>query len=100
MNRQMDKELMSIDEDPNQQSDDEKKSNNKWLDELDSDKALRERLKKQVIGSGGKKMIKEECLQCGAKEMAYEARQLRSVDEGQTIFYECLECGNKTVLHS
>ena len=45
-------------------------------------------------------MIKEECLQCGAEEQAYETRQLRSVDEGQTIFYECLQCGAKTVLHS
>lgn len=75
--------------------------NDSWIDEeLENDKKLRERLKKQILGSGTKKMIKEECLECGASEQAYETRQLRSVDEGQTIFYECLQCGAKTVLHS
>ena len=42
-----------------------------------------------------RQMIKEECPKCGAPEMAYEAKQLRSVDEGQTIFYDCLKCGHK-----
>ena len=75
-------------------------NNDEWIDELESDKALREKLQKQIMGTGSRKMIKEECLQCGSKEQAYEARQLRSVDEGQTIFYECLQCGHKSVLHS
>ena len=69
------------------------------LDELDSDKKLKADLKRQMLGSG-KKMIKQECLPCGAGEMAYEARQLRSVDEGQTLFFECLECGHKSKLDS
>eukprot|EP01084_Bolivina_argentea_P224302 379342_1 len=88
INQQREKQLLAIDK--NTENSNKDKDNN-WIDELESDKLLREKLKKQIIGSG-KKMITEECLQCGAKEMAYEARQLRSVDEGQTIFYECLEC--------
>ena len=93
----MDKRLMSMDEDSDNP---ENEKGDDWIDELESDKALREKLRKKILGSGGKKMIKQDCLQCGAEEQAYEARQLRSVDEGQTIFYECLQCGNKTVLHS
>ena len=95
MNKQLNKRMEKKDNDNNNNN------NNIWIDEeLQSDKKLRERLKKQILGSGKRKMITEECPECGAKELAYEARQLRSVDEGQTIFYECLECGYKTVLHS
>lgn len=32
------------------------------------------------------------CAQCGRKEMYYTALQLRSADEGSTIFYSCV-CG-------
>ena len=34
------------------------------------------------------------CPQCGRKEMFYHEKQLRSADEGSTIFYRC-ECGHK-----
>ena len=36
--------------------------------------------------------IEEPCVRCGAKEVGYYTVQLRSVDEGQTVFYECPEC--------
>eukprot|EP01084_Bolivina_argentea_P239981 403238_1 len=93
VDKQMKKKLMSINENKDNDSDEE--------DLLDSDKKLRERLKKQIMGSGGgRKIIRQDCLECGAKKQAYEARQIRSVDEGQTLFFECLECGHKSVLHS
>lgn len=38
--------------------------------------------------------IEEPCLKCGAREVGYYTVQLRSVDEGQTVFYECFECEN------
>ena len=36
--------------------------------------------------------IEEPCVRCGAKQVGYYTVQLRSVDEGQTVFYECPEC--------
>lgn len=43
--------------------------------------------------------IAEICPSCGNEEMYYKAVQLRSADEGQTIFYEC-DCGYKFTTHS
>eukprot|EP01102_Stenamoeba_stenopodia_P019335 TRINITY_DN7280_c0_g1_i1.p2 TRINITY_DN7280_c0_g1~~TRINITY_DN7280_c0_g1_i1.p2 ORF type:complete len:140 (+),score=38.94 TRINITY_DN7280_c0_g1_i1:119-538(+) len=39
--------------------------------------------------------INEECPQCGYNEMYFTTAQLRSADEGQTVFYECISCGFK-----
>jgi DNA-directed RNA polymerase subunit M/transcription elongation factor TFIIS len=38
--------------------------------------------------------IAETCLVCGRQEVRYAAVQLRSADEGSTIFYTC-DCGHK-----
>ncbi|KRH95114.1 RNA polymerase I transcription factor TFIIS, subunit A12.2/RPA12 [Pseudoloma neurophilia] len=43
--------------------------------------------------------IAETCPKCGSEEMYYKAVQLRSADEGQTIFYTC-DCGYKFATHS
>lgn len=52
--------------------------------------------------SGQKDMVKhatieEACPKCGNPEMYFYTMQLRSVDEGSTVFYECpiARCGNK-----
>ncbi|ORX48845.1 hypothetical protein DM01DRAFT_1385401 [Hesseltinella vesiculosa] len=45
-------------------------------------------------------MIKEKCPQCGNDEMAYHTMQLRSADEGQTVFYNCKKCGYKFSVNS
>ena len=37
--------------------------------------------------------IKEKCPQCGNEEMNYHTLQLRSADEGATVFYTCTSCG-------
>jgi DNA-directed RNA polymerase I subunit RPA12 len=39
-------------------------------------------------------VITKTCPQCGRTEMFYHEKQLRSADEGSTIFYRC-ECGYK-----
>jgi DNA-directed RNA polymerase I subunit RPA12 len=41
-------------------------------------------------------VIQQNCDKCGREEVRYYTQQLRSADEGTTIFYEC-DCGNKCV---
>lgn len=43
--------------------------------------------------------IKYQCPGCNADEMMYNTAQLRSADEGQTVFYSC-ECGYKLTIQS
>ena len=40
-------------------------------------------------------MIEEDCPneKCDSRKLYYSTAQLRSVDEGQTVFYECVKCG-------
>lgn len=41
-------------------------------------------------------VITRECPECHRPEMFYHTKQLRSADEGTTVFYRC-ECGFKDV---
>jgi len=56
---------------------------------------------KKVSGGKGKKskeaqaegpMVDRDCRECGNKQMSYATLQLRSADEGQTVFYTCPKC--------
>ena len=38
--------------------------------------------------------VKEPCPKCNYKKLTFYTLQLRSVDEGQTVFYECQKCGH------
>ncbi|GAB7343276.1 hypothetical protein MBLNU457_1332t1 [Dothideomycetes sp. NU457] len=39
--------------------------------------------------------IQETCPKCNAPEVRYYTVQLRSADEGSTVFYTCPNCGHK-----
>lgn len=40
-------------------------------------------------------MMQESCPKCKHPEMKYHTLQLRSADEGTTVFYECPKCAHK-----
>ena len=43
----------------------------------------------------GAATVDHECSKCGFGVASYEAIQMRSADEGQSIFYTCLKCKHK-----
>lgn len=47
-------------------------------------------------------VIEEPCPKCAHPKMSFHTAQLRGVDEGQTIFYTCLnsDCGHKFTVNS
>lgn len=61
------------------------------------------RLKRSVVKTNLKRdelkddgaTIKEKCPKCGHDEMRYQTLQLRSADEGATVFYTCIKCNYK-----
>lgn len=44
--------------------------------------------------------INTPCPMCNKMEMMYNTAQLRSADEGQTVFYSCDGCGYKETVQS
>jgi len=40
-------------------------------------------------------IVERTCPKCGHGRMSYAALQLRSADEGQTVFFTCLKCRHK-----
>lgn len=47
-------------------------------------------------------IIDEDCPKCKHPKLSFHTAQLRGVDEGQTIFYTCLneKCGHKFTVNS
>lgn len=65
----------------------------------------RRRYRLQPLGDAGKKAssnaparstVDEPCVKCGSRPLEFYTMQLRSADEGTTVFYECLNeaCGH------
>ncbi|KAI9858307.1 MAG: DNA-directed RNA polymerase I core subunit rpa12 [Trichoglossum hirsutum] len=40
-------------------------------------------------------LIRQTCSECGCEEMRYYVLQLRSADEGSTVFFTCPRCNHK-----
>ncbi|XP_010263999.1 PREDICTED: DNA-directed RNA polymerase I subunit RPA12-like [Nelumbo nucifera] len=40
-------------------------------------------------------VVNESCPRCRHPQLEYYTKQLRSADEGQTVFYECPKCRHK-----
>ena len=38
-------------------------------------------------------VVARKCPKCPSEEMMFTTRQTRSADEGQTVFYTCVDCG-------
>jgi len=45
-------------------------------------------------------VVERTCSKCGHDKMSYAALQLRSADEGQTVFFTCMKCKYKEVENS
>ncbi|EEB10862.1 DNA-directed RNA polymerase I subunit, putative [Pediculus humanus corporis] len=45
-------------------------------------------------------VVERKCSKCGNDIMSYATLQLRSADEGQTVFYTCTKCGYKETENS
>ncbi|OJJ36508.1 hypothetical protein ASPWEDRAFT_107014 [Aspergillus wentii DTO 134E9] len=56
-------------------------------------KSYTQEVTRETIGSGPK--IEVDCVKCPSKDVTYSQVQLRSADEGSTIFYTCLKCGHR-----
>ncbi|EME78623.1 uncharacterized protein MYCFIDRAFT_78333 [Pseudocercospora fijiensis CIRAD86] len=61
---------------------------------------LRTRLRSDVqeISEGDMQtdaVIKQPCEKCGNEEVRFYTQQLRSADEGSTVFYTCPRCNHK-----
>ncbi|KAI8059583.1 transcription factor S-II-domain-containing protein [Gongronella butleri] len=63
-------------------------------------KAKRQLVQNNTHQPEAEAMVDEKCPQCGHHEMAYHTMQLRSADEGQTVFYNCKKCGYKFSVNS
>lgn len=42
-------------------------------------------------------LVDRVCIKCGCEQMSYTTLQTRSADEGQTVFYTCVQCNNKEI---
>ena len=50
----------------------------------------------------GLETVEQECPRkdCDSNTCYYTARQIRSADEGQTIFCNCVKCGHRFVINN
>lgn len=59
------------------------------------EKANRRRLFQVELNMGGIAASATPCKYCGKKTVTYKLLQTRSADEGTTVFYKCVSCGER-----
>jgi len=62
----------------------------RWLESAEEKK---KRLKKK--DEADQATVSEQCPKCNHDRASFYTMQLRSADEGQTVFYTCLKCSHK-----
>jgi len=55
---------------------------------------------KKQQGDADGPVLERTCPKCGNNEMSFATLQLRSADEGQTVFFTCTKCGYKETENS
>ena len=77
-------------------------ANKKWLEEEKEAEEMRRTGKQKSKHHPAKATIAEKCPECGTEKMYFWTRQLRSADEGQTVFFECTNdmCGHRFCTNS
>ncbi|KAA0154936.1 hypothetical protein FNF27_02989 [Cafeteria roenbergensis] len=45
-------------------------------------------------GKAARALVDEPCPKCAHSQMFFYTMQMRSADEGQTVFFECPKCGH------
>ncbi|XP_060828898.1 DNA-directed RNA polymerase I subunit RPA12 [Bombus pascuorum] len=56
--------------------------------------------KNDVVEEAEGPIVERKCPQCQNDKMSYATLQLRSADEGQTVFYTCIKCKFKETENS
>ena len=59
-----------------------------------------QKLKTAQEGEAEGPLVERRCPRCGNDTMSYASLQLRSADEGQTVFYTCTKCQFKETENS
>ncbi|KAK8969325.1 hypothetical protein KSP40_PGU021124 [Platanthera guangdongensis] len=54
----------------------------------------------QIAEQVQRAVVNETCPQCNNPQLEYYTKQLRSADEGQTVFYDCPNCRFKYSLNT
>jgi DNA-directed RNA polymerase subunit M/transcription elongation factor TFIIS len=71
-----------------------------WLDRAYSAKqVILNKEEGDAIGAQ-RALVLEECPKCKNPRMYFWTQQLRSADEGQTVFYECPKCDHRYSVNS
>ncbi|KAA0193887.1 hypothetical protein HAZT_HAZT008010 [Hyalella azteca] len=71
-----------------------------WDYYLGSKKAKKAAMLQSQEGPGGPTDESRNCSKCGHRGMQYTTAQLRSADEGQTVFYFCVKCKHREMENS
>ncbi|TMW46053.1 hypothetical protein DOY81_008868 [Sarcophaga bullata] len=56
----------------------------------DPEKVIKAKEENESVPDGP--VVERKCSKCGHDKMSYATLQLRSADEGQTVFFTCLKC--------